>query len=68
MSPKEAGKDLCTSSKGVLMRDERKPDRNSPFSLCNLQITEPEDQISRHAKDASFSPTKGRMEAFETHI
>ncbi|XP_040905296.1 muscular LMNA-interacting protein isoform X2 [Toxotes jaculatrix] len=70
MSHAEAGKDFHTSSKGITTRVERKPERRSPFSLCDLQITEPEDQISPPAKDtlASFSPTEGRMEAFETHI
>ncbi|XP_039994346.1 muscular LMNA-interacting protein isoform X2 [Xiphias gladius] len=70
MSPEKAGKDFYTSLKGVTMREEGKPERRSPFSLCDLQITEPEDQISQPAKDASasFSPKEGRMEAFETHI
>ncbi|XP_022618655.1 muscular LMNA-interacting protein isoform X2 [Seriola dumerili] len=70
MSPEEAGKDFFTSSKGKTMREERKPGRRSPFSLCDLQITEPEDLIGRPVKDAaaSFSPSEGRMEAFETHI
>ncbi|XP_034538639.1 muscular LMNA-interacting protein [Notolabrus celidotus] len=42
----------------------------TPLSVCDLQITEAEDQISRQVKDAatSFSTTGGRMNAFETHI
>ncbi|XP_056252200.1 muscular LMNA-interacting protein isoform X3 [Seriola aureovittata] len=70
MSPEEAGKDFFTSSKGKTMREESKPGRRTPFSLCDLQITEPEDLIGRPVKDAaaSFSPSEGRMEAFETHI
>ncbi|XP_030297271.1 uncharacterized protein mlip isoform X5 [Sparus aurata] len=62
-----ARKDLHTSSKGRMWREERKPERRTPFSVCDLQITEPEDQISRPVK-TSFSPTEGRLEAFETHI
>lgn len=66
----EAGKDFYTSSKGQTLREERRPERRAPFSVCDLQITEPEDRISQPVKDASttFSPTEGRMEAFETHI
>ncbi|XP_029376174.1 muscular LMNA-interacting protein isoform X2 [Echeneis naucrates] len=69
MSLGKAGKDSFKSLKGKTTREERKPER-SPFSLCNLQITEPEDLICLPVKDASatFSPTEGRMEAFETHI
>lgn len=65
----EAEKDFYTSSKRQMLRDEWKPER-TPSSVCDLQITEPEDHISPLVKDAatSFSPTEGRMEAFETHI
>ncbi|XP_019944170.2 muscular LMNA-interacting protein isoform X2 [Paralichthys olivaceus] len=70
VSPEEAGTHLCTSSKGITMGEERKKERKSPFSVCDLQITEPEDQVTQCAKDASApsSQTKGRMKAFETHI
>ncbi|XP_044070542.1 muscular LMNA-interacting protein isoform X4 [Siniperca chuatsi] len=66
----EAGKEFYTSSKGQTLREERKPERRTPFSVCDLQITEPEDQITHPVKDAStsFSPTEGRMEALQTHI
>ncbi|XP_042357918.1 muscular LMNA-interacting protein isoform X2 [Plectropomus leopardus] len=69
-SLEEAGKDFHRSSKGQTLREEKKPERRGPFSVCDLQITEPEDQMSLPVKDAStcFSPTDGRMEAFETHI
>lgn len=65
-----AGKDFYTSTKGQSLRGERKPERRSPFSMCDLQITEPDDLISPPVKEAStsFSPTDGRMETFETHI
>ncbi|XP_041803676.1 muscular LMNA-interacting protein isoform X2 [Chelmon rostratus] len=61
----EAGKDFYTSSKGQTLSEQSKPERRAPFSVCDLQITEPEDQISHPVKDAStpFSPTEGRMEA-----
>ncbi|XP_051272848.1 mucin-5AC isoform X2 [Dicentrarchus labrax] len=66
-SLEEAGNYFYTSS---TLREEMKPERRTPFSVCDLQITEPEDQISHPVKDgsSSFSPTEGRMEAFETHI
>lgn len=66
----EARKHFYTSSKGQILTEERKPERSTQLSACDLQITEPEDQISLPGKDAStsFSPTEGRMEAFETHI
>lgn len=69
-SLEEIGKDFCTSSKGQTLREERKPVRRSPFSVCDLQITEPEDNTRHPVKDAStsFSATEGRMQAFETHI
>ena len=70
VSREKAGKDFFTASKGMTKKEEGRPERRSPFSLCDLQITEPEEQISHPAKDASasFSPTEGRLEAFETHI
>ncbi|XP_034465485.1 muscular LMNA-interacting protein isoform X2 [Hippoglossus hippoglossus] len=54
----------------VTMGEERTTERKNPFSVCDLQITEPEDQITQCAKDASApsSQTEGRMKAFETHI
>ncbi len=66
----EAGKGFYRSPKGQTLREEKKPDRESPFFVCDLQIAEPEDLIGRPVKDASasFSPAEGRMEAFETHI
>ncbi|XP_035462574.2 muscular LMNA-interacting protein isoform X6 [Scophthalmus maximus] len=50
--------------------DNRKVENMSPFSVCDLQITEPVDQSRHPAKDASASssPAKGRMKAFETHF
>ncbi|XP_078129656.1 uncharacterized protein mlip isoform X2 [Sander vitreus] len=65
MSHEEAGTDFYTT-----LREEWKPERRGPFSVCDLQITEPADQMSPSVKDAStsFSSTKRRMEAFETHI
>ncbi|XP_036980866.1 muscular LMNA-interacting protein isoform X1 [Acanthopagrus latus] len=62
-----AGKDLHTSSKSQMLREERKPEMRTPLSVCDLQIIEPEDQISCPVK-TSFSPAEGRMEAFEAHI
>lgn len=69
MHPAEARRDFFTNLKSQTVREEMKPGR-SPFSLCDLQITEPEDLITLPIKDASasFSPTEGRMGAFETHI
>lgn len=66
----EAGKDFYTSSKRQMRREEWKPERRTPFSVCDLQITEAEDRISPLVKDAStsFGPTEGRMEACQTHI
>lgn len=65
----EAEKGFCTSSKQPMLRDDWTPDRTL-LSVCDLQITEPEDHVSPLVKDAStsFSPAEGRMEAFETHI
>ncbi|KAG7216398.1 hypothetical protein INR49_021650 [Caranx melampygus] len=70
MNPEEARRGFFTSLKSETTREERKPGRRSPFSLCDLQITEPEDLITPPVKDASasFSPTEGRMGAVETHI
>ncbi|XP_069000920.1 muscular LMNA-interacting protein isoform X1 [Embiotoca jacksoni] len=70
MSHEKAKIDLNPGSKGNTLRDDNKSERRSPFSLCDLQITEPEEQIRHLGKDAttSFSPTERRMEAFETHI
>ncbi|XP_067466027.1 muscular LMNA-interacting protein isoform X1 [Thunnus thynnus] len=66
----ETGEDCYTNSKGQTSREEMKPERGTTFSVCDLQIREPEDLISHPGKDVStsFSPTEGRMEAFETHI
>ncbi|XP_028459152.1 muscular LMNA-interacting protein isoform X1 [Perca flavescens] len=65
MSHEEAGTDFYTT-----LREEWKPERRGPFSVCDLQISEPADQMSPSVKDAStsFSPSKRQMEAFETHI
>ncbi|XP_062257129.1 muscular LMNA-interacting protein isoform X2 [Platichthys flesus] len=67
VSPEEAGTHF---EKGKTMRDWRTTERKSPFSVCDLQITESEDQTTQCAKDASApsSQTEGRMKAFETHI
>ncbi|XP_032397395.1 muscular LMNA-interacting protein isoform X2 [Etheostoma spectabile] len=65
MSHEEAGTDFYK-----MLREDWKPEDRGPFSVCDLQITEPEDQMSPSVKDAStsFSPTKRQTEAFETHI
>ncbi|XP_029306134.1 LOW QUALITY PROTEIN: muscular LMNA-interacting protein [Cottoperca gobio] len=70
MNLEETGKGFYTRSKGQTLREERKPQRKGQFSVCELQIKEPEEQMSSLAKDVStsFSTTEGRMEAFETHI
>ncbi|XP_053291917.1 muscular LMNA-interacting protein isoform X2 [Pleuronectes platessa] len=67
VSPEEAGTHF---EKGITMSDGRTTERKSPFSVCDLQIAEPEDQTTQCAKDASApsSQTEGRMKAFETHI
>lgn len=69
-SLQKGGNGFYTSSKGQMLKEERKPERRGPFSVCDLQITEPEDQMSPLVKDAStsFSPAEGRLEAFLTHI
>uniref|UniRef100_A0A3Q1FML9 Muscular LMNA interacting protein n=1 Tax=Acanthochromis polyacanthus TaxID=80966 RepID=A0A3Q1FML9_9TELE len=68
--PKPGGINWHTGSKGKTLSEERKPERRSPLSICDLQITEPEEQISHLGKDAltSFSPAERHMQAFETHI
>lgn len=53
-----AGQDFHTSSTQQALTDKWKPEKRSPFSLCDLQITEPEDKIGPPSKDASFSPPK----------
>lgn len=52
-----------------MFRDEWKPER-SLHSVCDLQITEPEDSSSPVGWDAatSFSPSLGRAGAFETYL
>ncbi|XP_034465490.1 muscular LMNA-interacting protein isoform X6 [Hippoglossus hippoglossus] len=67
VSPEQAGAHF---EKDITMGEERTTERKNPFSVCDLQITEPEDQITQCAKDASApsSQTEGRMKAFETHI
>ncbi|XP_049927177.1 uncharacterized protein mlip isoform X2 [Epinephelus moara] len=69
-SLEDVGKDFYMSSKGQARREEKKPERRGPFTVCDLQITEPGDQTSPTVKDAStcFGPTQRRREAFETHI
>lgn len=68
--PKPGGINWHTGSKGKTLSEETKPERRNLFSVCDLQITEPEEQISHLGKDAltSFSPTERHMQAFETHI
>lgn len=68
--PDEVGKDSHTGTKGKMLREERKAERRSPFSLCDLHIKEPDEQLSRHGKgaSASFSSTERHMEGFEAHI
>ncbi|XP_047459873.1 muscular LMNA-interacting protein isoform X7 [Mugil cephalus] len=70
MSRDKSGMYLNSGSQGKALRERREPERGSPFTVCDLQITEPEDQISHTGKDVStsFSPTERRMETFETHI
>ncbi|XP_041645338.1 muscular LMNA-interacting protein isoform X3 [Cheilinus undulatus] len=65
---KEENKSLSKVGKDLYTR-ETAPERRSPSSMCDLKITEPEDQISHQLKDSSpFSATGKRMNAFETHI
>ncbi|KAI9535229.1 hypothetical protein NQZ68_002783, partial [Dissostichus eleginoides] len=61
MNLADAGTDFYSRSKGQ---------KRGPFSVCELKIKEPEDQMSPLVKAAStsFSPREGRMEAHETHI
>ncbi|XP_005915589.1 mucin-5AC isoform X1 [Haplochromis burtoni] len=68
--PDEVGKDSHAGTKGKMLREERKAERRSPFSLCDLHIKEPDEQLSRHGKgaSASFSSTERHMEGFEAHI
>lgn len=70
MNSEESEKDFYSCSNGQTSREERKPERRSQFSECDLYITEPEEQHSHPVKDSStpFRPTERRMEAFETHI
>lgn len=70
MSRDKPGIYLHRGSQGKALREQREPERRSPFTVYDLQITEPEDQISHTGKDVStpFSPTERRMETFETHI
>lgn len=52
-----------------MFRDEWKPERNL-HSVCDLQITEPEDSSSPVGWDAStsFSPSPGRTGASEAYL
>ncbi|KAK2824210.1 hypothetical protein Q5P01_021385 [Channa striata] len=63
-SPEGAHKDFYISSNGQTLREERKLEKRSPFSVCDLQITEHDDHISHHVNDTSvsFSPTEDQME------
>jgi len=67
MGVEETQTDLYAGSKGKIRRDEMTSERRGSFSACELHIKEPDEQISRLAKD-SFSTTEKRMEAFETHM
>nr|XP_043900992.1 muscular LMNA-interacting protein isoform X1 [Solea senegalensis] len=64
-SPEKALEGFYTSPKSITS-EERKSERRHPFSLCDLQITEAEDPISRSDREASAS-FKQRA-ALETHI
>ena len=70
MSFEEARTHVYAGLKGKLLREERAPERRSPFSLCELHIEEPDEQINHCCKEAptSFSTTEKHMEALETHI
>lgn len=70
MNTEESEKDFYSCSNGQASREERKPERRNLFSVCDLYITEPGEQLSHPVKDYStpFRPTEGKMEAFETHI
>lgn len=68
MSLQETGKNCYTSSKVQTLKEERKPERRTSFSLCDLQIIEPDDSHPVKDVSTSFSTTEGRMEAFDTHI
>lgn len=70
MSPEKSEKDFYSCLNGQTSREEGKRERRSPFSVCDLYITEPEEQLSHRVKDVAtpFRPAGGRKEANETHI
>lgn len=53
-----ANQDFHTSSTQQGLTDKWKPEKGALFSLCDLQITEPDDKIGPPSKDACFSPPK----------
>ncbi|KAM9365193.1 uncharacterized protein mlip [Pholidichthys leucotaenia] len=69
VTPEEAKTGLYKGSQGKMMRKEMKTEIR-PFSTYDLQIIEPEEQLSRCGKDASntFSVNERHIETFETHI
>ncbi|XP_019726276.1 flocculation protein FLO11 isoform X2 [Hippocampus comes] len=54
-----------TSRKSQVLQRQRTSERRDPFALCELQITEPEGQISHFEDDASTSLCS---QPCETHI
>lgn len=70
LSLEEGQRDLCAGSSEKMLNEERMPERGSPFSVCDLHIKEPGEEINHLGKEAStsFSTTEKHMEAFETHI
>ncbi|XP_026212432.1 flocculation protein FLO11 isoform X2 [Anabas testudineus] len=70
VSPEKSEKDFYSCLNGQTSREEGKRERRSPFSVCDLYITEPEEQLSHRVKDVAtpFRPAGGRKEANETHI
>ncbi|XP_041865534.1 muscular LMNA-interacting protein isoform X2 [Melanotaenia boesemani] len=69
-SLEEGQRDLYAGSSEKTLNEERMPERGSPFSVCELHIKEPGEDINHLSKEAptSFSTTEKHMEAFETHI
>uniref|UniRef100_A0A672HL97 Uncharacterized protein n=1 Tax=Salarias fasciatus TaxID=181472 RepID=A0A672HL97_SALFA len=70
MSPEDAGTGFHSGSRSRMWGEERKPDGRSPPFVCDLQITEPEEDVSHSGKDAPglFSAAERRLEAFKAHI
>ncbi|XP_067378403.1 muscular LMNA-interacting protein isoform X2 [Channa argus] len=66
-SSEDAQREFYLGLNGQTLRKERNLEKTIPFSVCDLQITEPEDHISQLVKDTSTSsnPFEDWM---ETHI